>query len=86
MTEREKNAAVAQQEVYDSEFADAIRGTPENALVMVADDYCVLRDFAAQCSNDGLEIMCRKRSDACHDEITRQYRAEERELQAATSK
>jgi hypothetical protein len=62
-------------DAYEMAFRLAIEGTPEGALVMIADDYTVWAKSARRVQNFATEAMCERRIDSLYDEIDRQHRA-----------
>jgi hypothetical protein len=72
---RRERARVAEYTIdaFDMEFRLAIEGTPENALVMIADDYHVWGNLAAKTHLPDVAAMCQRREDALWDEMQRQH-------------
>jgi hypothetical protein len=62
--------------IYDDEFRAAIEGTPENALVMIQDDFRSLLKHFARSGQAAWADMCEMRVQALLDELTRQYEIE----------
>jgi hypothetical protein len=75
--QRDATSRERQLSTYDLEFRTAIESMPENAIVMIQDDYRSLLKWFARNHQPEWAAMCEVRVDALLDELTRQYEVEE---------